>query len=235
MYSTLRKSLAELVGTYILVLFGPGSVVASVAVFHQPLDPLTVLFIGISFAIGIAIAIMTVGPISGAHINPAVTLALFVSGKFKGKEVVPYILAQLAGALLASATTAALFGYSVSESVKFGATIPGYRGPAIAFLAELIMTFFLLWTILGLTGHDFSLGAIGAGVGAYVAAEIFIIIKISGGSINPARSFGPAVLSGILLNSHYYQWIYWVAPIIGGILGALSYKYLFLTKSSEKT
>ncbi len=227
MTDIVRKSLAELVGTYIFVLFGPGSVVAFMAAFNQTLNPSTLFFSAITFGLGISIGIMAVANISGGHVNPAVTIALFVAGRFPGKYVIQYIVAQLIGAVLASASVGLLFGYNVANLVQFGATVPGIRGPWIAFFGELVMTFFFLWTIMGVTSRTKNTAIIALTIGIYVSIMIFMLGTISGGSINPARSFGPAVLSGILFKGQFYQWIYWVAPIIGGSLGALAYKYMY--------
>ena len=227
MADLLRKSAAEFIGTYIFVLFGPGSVVAFIAAFRQTLNPSTLFYLAITFGLGIAIGIMAVANISGGHVNPAVTISLFLAGRFPGRNVIPYVIAQLMGAVLASATVSVLFGYGVADSVQFGATIPGIRGPYVAFFGEFVMTFFFLWTIMGVTSRTDNTAIIAIVIGIYVSIMIFMLGTVSGGSINPARSFGPAVLSGILFNERYYQWIYWVAPILGGVLGALSYKYMY--------
>ncbi len=129
MTDIVRKSLAELVGTYIFVLFGPGSVVAFIGAFNGTLNSSTLFYLAITFGLGISIGIMAVANISGGHVNPAVTIAMFVTGRFPGKHVIQYILAQLLGAVLASSTIGVLFGYNVANSVQFGATIPGVRGP----------------------------------------------------------------------------------------------------------
>ena len=231
MVDLLRKSVAELVGTYIFVLFGPGSVVAFIAAFNQTLNPSTLFYLAITFGLGIAIGIMAIANISGGHVNPAVTISLFIAGRFPGKNVVPYIIAQLIGAVLASATVSVLFGYNVANSVQFGATIPGIRGPWVAFFGEFVLTFFFLWTIMGITSRTNNTAVIAIVIGIYVSIMIFMLGTVSGGSINPARSFGPAVHSGILFNEKYYQWIYWIAPILGGALGALSYKYMYQEKT----
>ncbi len=230
MADIIRKSLAELVGTYIFVLFGPGSVVAFIAAFNQTLNPSTLFYLAITFGLGISIGIMAVANISGGHVNPAVTIAMFFAGRFPGKYVFQYIIAQLMGAVMASATVGLLFGYNVANSVQFGATIPGIGGPWVAFAGEFIMTFFFLWTIMGVTSRTNNTAIIAIVIGIYVSIMIFMLATISGGSINPARSFGPAVLSGVLLKGQYYQWIYWVAPVLGGILGALSYKFMYKEK-----
>ena len=231
MVNLLRKSAAEMIGTYIFVLFGPGSVVAFIAAFNQTLNPSTLFYLAITFGLGIAIGIMAIANISGGHVNPAVTISLFIAGRFPGKNVVPYIVAQLIGAVLASATVSVLFGYNVANSVQFGATIPGIRGPWVAFFGEFVLTFFFLWTIMGITSRTNNTAVIAIVIGIYVSIMIFMLGTVSGGSINPARSFGPAVLSGILFNGKYYQWIYWIAPILGGALGALSYKYMYQEKT----
>jgi MIP family channel proteins len=231
MNGVIRKSLAELLGTYIFVLFGPGSIVAFIAAFGAVLSPSTLFFAAVTFGLGIAIAIIMIANISGGHVNPAVTIGLFVSGKFEGKLVLPYIASQLVGAVLASGTVGVLFSYGVANKVLFGATVPGVMGPWPAFLGEFIMTFFFLWVILTITSKSKNTAVNAAVIGTYVTIMIFMLATISGGSINPARSFGPAVLSGILFKAGYYQWIYWVAPILGGALGALAWKYMYNDKS----
>ena len=227
MVNLIKRSLAEMLGTFIFVLFGPGSVVAFMAVFNQPLDPETLFFSGATFGLGIAMAIIAVGPISGGHVNPAVTLGLFFAGKFNGRDVLPYIVAQLIGAVLASSAISLLFSYSVADSVQFGATIPGAGDEWTALFGEFLMTFIFLWVISSIVKRSDNIAVIGIVIGIYVAIMIFILGTISGGSINPARSFGPAVLSGILFNGSYYQWIYWVGPVFGGIAGALSFNLLY--------
>ena len=227
MAGILRKSLAELVGTYIFVLFGPGSIVAFIAVFNQTLNPSTLFFLSITFGLGISIGIMSSAGISGGHVNPAVTLSMFFAGRFPGKYVIPYIIAQLLGAAIASATVGFLYGYGVADSVLFGSTVPGPRGPWVALAGEFIMTFFFLWTIMGVTSRTESKEIIGIVIGIYVTIMIFLLATVSGGSMNPARSFGPALLSGILFQGQYYQWIYWIGPVFGGILGAMSYRIMY--------
>ena len=139
----------------------------------------------------------------------------------------PYIVAQLIGAVLASSAISLMFGYSVADSVQFGATIPGAGDEWKALFGEFLMTFIFLWVISSIVKKSDNIAVIGIVIGIYVAIMIYILGTISGGSINPARSFGPAVLSGILLNGSYYQWIYWVGPVFGGIAGALSYNFLY--------
>ena len=116
------------------MLFGPGSIVAFIAAFGTTLSPSTLFFAAVTFGLGIAIAIITIANISGGHVNPAVTIGLFISGKFEGKLVLPYIASQLVGAVLASGTVGVLFSYSVANKVLFGATVPGVMGPWPAFL-----------------------------------------------------------------------------------------------------
>lgn len=226
MKGVLKKSLAEMLGTYIFVLFGPGSIVAFIAAFGATLSPSTLFFAAVTFGLGIAIAIIMIANISGGHVNPAVTIGLFISGKFEGKLVLPYIASQLVGAVLASGTVGVLFSYSIANKVLFGATVPGVMGPWPAFLGELIMTFFFLWVILTVATRTTEVPVISAVLGVYITAMLLLIGSISGGSVNPARSFGPAAVSGILLQGKFYQWIYWVGPILGGILGSFAFKFM---------
>lgn len=235
MTDTARKVVAELAGSYIFFLFGTGGIVAFLATLNTSvppagLSPLTLFVIALSFGLGIFIGIILTGHISGGHLNPAVTISLFVAGKFEGRNVIPYIIAQLVGSVLASATVGALFGTSTAQRVLYGATVPS-GSVAAAFAAELVMTFFFLWTILTIASRSKDTAVISAVLGIYITMMILLIGSISGGSVNPARSFGPAVLSGILLKAGDSQWIYWIAPILGGILGSLAFKFMNKDKS----
>ena len=227
-YSLSQKLAAELAGTYLLVLGGPGSAIVAVGVFRIPWGPMTLFFNAIGFAIAIIGGIYALGHISGGHFNSAITLGLLVSGKMPRRDALPYIVAQFAGALLASLTALLFFGYTVGNVVYFGASYPGPRGPVVAFIAELIMTFFLLWIVQGVVNYGkLGTGFAGIAIGFYIMFEVMIIGIVSGGSVNPARSFGPAVVSGILFNPAFSQWIYFTAPFIGGALGAITFAWLF--------
>lgn len=199
--------LAEGVGTFVLVFTGTGAVVVNAvsggAITH----------LGISFIFGAVVAalIYTLGHVSGAHFNPAVTLALWSLGKFPAHRVPGFVLAQLAGAAIASAAVLACFG----NHAKLGATLPLAGNWGQAFVLELLLTFILMLVICGSAlDHKAPKGFAGLAIGLAVALEAAFGGPISGASMNPARSFGPALVSGIW-EAH---WVYWIAPIAGALL-----------------
>jgi MIP family channel proteins len=192
---------AEFIGTFALIFFGPGA-----SVVDAQTQALGHWGVAIVFGLVVAAAVTTLGPISGAHINPVATLALWVSRRFPTDLVLPYIAVQLTGASAAGFTLLALFG----TEGKLGVTVPR-GGDAQAFVLEAILTFWLVLVALRSSGP-------GAGVliGAVVMCEAMMAGPITGASMNPARSFGPAIASGIW-NSH---WLYWIAPILGALAAA---------------
>jgi glycerol uptake facilitator-like aquaporin len=219
-------------GTYLLVMGGPGSAIVAVGVFGIPWGPMTLFFNAIGFAIAIIVGIYALVHISEGHFNYAITFGLLVSGKMPKRDALSYVIAQFVGALLASLTALLFFGYSVGNVVHFGASYPGPRGPVVAFFAELIMTSFLLWIVQGVVNYaKLGQGFAGITIGFYIMFEVMIIGTVRGGSVNPARSFGPAVISSILFKPAFSQWIYFTATFIGGVLGAITFVWLFRPKT----
>lgn len=196
MNSLSRALWAEFIGTFCLIFFGVGAAVvqAQTGLLGHP---------GVAAVFGLVVAacIAVFAPVSGAHINPAATLAIALTGKFPSNRVFPYILVQLLSASVASFCLRAMFGLEGN----LGTTLP--HGPALqSFILETLMTFFLL------------LVAIRSGlpwiVGSVVGLEALMGGPISGASMNPARSFGPALASGVWTD----HWIYWVAPFLGAVI-----------------
>lgn len=219
-------ALAEAVGTYILVFFGTGTVVAFLTPLGgeqpAPLDGLAVAF---AFGLAVVLAIYAFGHVSGTHINPAVTLALATVRRFPWSAVPLYLAAQFAGAILASLTLWALFGDDArKEPLLLGATAPGERGSGIALLAEVVITFILVVVIMATATDARAPGPLAAGlaIGLTVAAGILVTLPISGGSFNPARTFGPMIVS----TEFPGWWAYLIGPPAGGIVGALTYELL---------
>jgi MIP family channel proteins len=205
---------AEFIGTFALIFFGPGA-----GVVNAQTQALGHWGVAIVFGLVVAAAVTTFGPISGAHINPVATLALWVSRRFPSGLVLPYIAAQLAGAAAAGFTLLALFG----TEGKLGVTVP--RGPdAQAFALEAILTFWLILVALRSSGPN-----AGMLVGSVVMCEAMMAGPITGASMNPARSFGPAIASGIW-NSH---WLYWIAPILGALAAAGANRLLEVRTNPE--
>lgn len=200
----MRRYLAEAFGTFLLVLCGTGAIVINEA------SDGAVTQVGIACAFGLAVAavVMLLGPVSGAHINPAATLALWAARLVGGRLVVPYIIAQVIGALAASLLLRLLF----PSSLLLGATVP--NGPAWhSFGLEVLLAFVLFLVVLLLVKRHHPPRTVGAAAGAVVLLEALFAGPISGASMNPARSIGPAVVAG-----HYADlWVYLFAPIIGAL------------------
>ncbi|MEP7188903.1 MAG: MIP family channel protein [Roseiflexaceae bacterium] len=209
----LRRAFAEFVGTYALVTAGCGAIVVDAAT-----GALT--HIGIAFTFGLIIMVMiaAIGHVSGAHFNPAVTLAFALIRHFAWRDVPLYIAGQLLGAISGALTLRVLFG-SVAH---LGATIPSGSGIQ-SLLLEILLTAVLMFVITAVATDDRAVGQLAAlAIGATVALDALWGGPISGASMNPARSFGPALIAG----EWHDHWVYWVGPLIGAILGALIYQAL---------
>ena len=219
----MQKPLAEVIGTFILVFFGCGA-----AVFMGG----QIGMLGISWAFGLSIvaAAYGIGAISGAHLNPAVSLGMVAAKRMSVGEAVPYIIAQVVGATLAALAILTIAnggaGYSLAENGLgqngFG---PGYLGEytmAAAFLFELIATFLFVTVILGATSAVAPAAMAGLAIGLMLAAIHMVGINITGVSVNPARSFGPALFVGA--EAMKDLWLFIVAPIAGGLLAGAVYR-----------
>lgn len=217
----MSKMLAEFIGTFTLVLFGCGSAVLG------GFDNVGQL--GISIAFGGAIIAMAygIGSISGCHVNPAVSLAAFIAGRMNGRDMVTYWVAQFAGALAAAAVLAVVSGQTTNLGQNgFG---PGYLGEFSmhsALIFEIVMTALFVIVILGSTSEKAPAGFAGVAIGVTLAVIHIVGIQVTGVSVNPARSFGPAVLVGGPALAHL--WLFFVAPAIGAVIGALLYRVRLL-------
>jgi MIP family channel proteins len=203
----MRKLAAELVGTFILVFAGTGAIVVNDASAGG------VSHVGVALTFGLVVLAMiyAVGDVSGAHLNPAVTLGFFAARRFSGRWVPPYIASQCAGAVLATLSLRLLF----PEHPTLGATIPS--GPALqSFVLETILTFVLMFVILSVSTGPKEKGIMaGIAVGAVIGLEALFAGPISGASMNPARSLAPALVS-LRLD---YLWLYLTAPVLGAVAG----------------
>ena len=205
---------AEAVGTFMLVAIGPGA--AAVDLWSRG----TVSHVGVSLAFGTVIlaAVYALGHISGAHFNPAVTIGFWIAGRFPRADVLPYCASQLAGAAIAGVGLRAVVGTAVSGAI----TVP-MIGILPACGVEVVLTFFLMLVVMAVATDARVTGPIGGlAVGATVAADALAGGPLTGASMNPARSFGPALASGIWTA----QWIYWLAPLLGATLAVFMYDYL---------
>jgi aquaporin NIP len=202
----MRKYVAELLGTFALVFCGTGAIVID----QEMHGAVSHVGIAITFGFIVMAMIYTLGGISGAHLNPAVTIAFTLAGRFKLRQVLPYIVAQLAGAVLASGTLKLLF----PANETLGATLPaGTEGQS--FILELILTFFLMLVIINVATGSKEQGMFaGLAIGSTVLLEAMFAGPICGASMNPARSVAPALISGHL----EHLWLYIVATIIGAAL-----------------
>jgi len=210
--SPFRKYLAEGIGTFCLVFAGTGAVIVNQLTGGQ----VTIVGIGLVFGLVVLAMIYALGHISGAHLNPAVTLGFWSAGRMGTKEVPAYVLAQCSGAIAASLTLCVLF----PGQTNLGVTLPS--GPLVQSLVlEFVLTFILMFVIMGVATDDRAQGMMaGVAVGAIIALEAIFGGPISGASMNPARSFGPALISG----NFNHHWIYWLAPILGSAFGARAYR-----------
>ena len=210
-----REAYAEGIGTFILVFAGTG------AVMVNKISGGAITHLGISFVFGAVVAalIYGIGHLSGAHFNPAVTLAFWASGFFPKRRVLPYILAQSVGAIAAST----LLLIALGSVAKLGATLPLNDNWLQSLVLETVLTFILMFVILG-SGLDrrAPIGFAGMAIGLTVGLEAAFMGPITGASMNPVRSLGPAFVGGIW----QHHWIYWVVPILGAQLAVIVYRQL---------
>lgn len=234
----LKRAIAELIGTFVLVFLGTGSVVTSV-VFFGGVESAGLLLIGLSFGFAVLMMIYAFGHISGTHINPAVSIALWATGRFPAKDLVAYVVAQLIGAVLASITIVIIVGTRAVDA-GMGGTLPG-DGVSYwqAILVEAVTTFFLVLVIWGAAvDKRAAAGFAGLAIGLVVAADIIVTGPIAGASMNPARTFGPLLTETLWggATGGATEWgkfpIYIIGPIAGGLIAAFLYDYVSGIKSA---
>ncbi|HEY6142534.1 MAG TPA: aquaporin Z [Flavobacterium sp.] len=233
----MRKLLAEFFGTYWLVFGGCGS-----ALFAAGIPDLGIGFVGVSLAFGLTVLTMAyaVGHISGGHFNPAVSFGLWVGGRFDIKDLVPYIIAQCLGAIAAAGTLFTIAsgkaGFAIDAtkagafaSNGFDAFSPDGYSMQSAFIAEFVLTLFFLLVILGATDKFANGKFAGIAIGLALTLIHLISIPITNTSVNPARSLSQAIFVGGEPLSQV--WLFWLAPILGAIVGGLIYKVLLQDNS----
>jgi aquaporin Z len=223
-----RRIAAEVFGTFWLVFGGCGA-----AVLAAGFPNLGIGFVGVSLAFGLTVLTMAyaVGHISGGHFNPAVTIGLWSAGRCAASDVVPYIVAQVIGAiaaagvlwLIASSQPGWIPGGFAANG--YGDLSPGKYGLAGCFLTEVVMTFFFLFIIIGTTSKGAAVGFAGIPIGLGLTLIHLVSIPVTNTSVNPARSTGPALLAG---GDHIGQlWLFWFAPIIGAVLAGLLARWMY--------
>ncbi len=228
----MNKYLAELFGTFWLVLGGCGS-----AVLAAGFPDVGIGLLGVSLAFGLTVLTMAfaIGHISGCHLNPAVTVGLWAGGRFETKEVLPYIIAQIVGGLIAGGVlyviAAGQMGFDIAASGfasnGYGEHSPGQYSMLAALVTEIVMTMMFLIVIMGATDKLAPQGFAPIAIGLCLTLIHLISIPVTNTSVNPARSTGVAIYVGDWAVSQL--WLFWIAPIIGGVLGAVIYKNLLAT------
>lgn len=224
----MKKYAAELVGTFVLVFSGVGAAV--LAGSH-------IGFMGVAFAFGLALLVMcyTIGPISGCHINPAVTLGVLLAKRIGIKDSIGYWIAQIIGGILAAGVVLFIAkglpgGYHASLSGLgadgYGLHSPDHYSMAAGFVCEIVMTAFLVIVVLGSTDVKAPVGFAGIAIGLVLTVIHLVSIPVTNTSVNPARSIGPAVFVGGW--AMHQIWLFIVAPLIGGVVAALVYKVIKL-------
>jgi aquaporin Z len=224
----MKKYIAESFGTFWLVLGGCGSAVLAAA-----FPEVGIGLLGVSLAFGLTVLTMAfaIGHISGCHLNPAVSIGLWAGGRFPAKELLPYIAAQVFGGILAGGVLLAIAsgkaGFDVSAgfaSNGFGEHSPGGYSIHAALICEVVMTAFFLIVIMGATDKRAPAGFAPIAIGLCLTLIHLISIPVTNTSVNPARSTGVAVFVGDWAVAQL--WLFWVAPIVGAVLGATIYKYI---------
>jgi aquaporin Z len=201
----MKKYIAEVIGTFALVFCGTGAIIIN----QETGGVISHAGVAVTFGLIVTVMIYSLGTISGAHLNPAVTIALAIAKLFPAKEIIPYALGQTIGAFIASVTLHFLF----PNNEYLGSTLPS-GDPMQSFILEIILTFLLLLTIIQLAKESNKQGDFaGLIIGSVVLLEAMFAGPISGASMNPIRSFSPALISG----HTEYLWIYLFAPVIGAI------------------
>jgi aquaporin Z len=230
----MRRYGAELVGTFWLVLGGCGSAVLAAA-----FPNLGIGFLGVALAFGLTVMTMAfaIGHISGCHLNPAISIGLWAGGRFPGKELLPYIVAQVLGAVVAGGVlfliASGRAGFDVSAGFAangYGAHSPGGYSLPAALLTEVVMTMMFLFIIMGATDKRAPKGFAPIAIGLGLTLIHLISIPVTNTSVNPARSTGVAVFVGGWAVGQL--WLFWVAPIVGALLGAVVYR--FIGKSEDR-
>lgn len=232
----LRRVVAEFFGTFWLVLGGCGAAVLAAA-----FPALGIGFLGVAFAFGLTVLTMAyaVGHISGGHFNPAVTLGLWAAGRCANRHVLPYIVAQVVGAVLAAAVLWSIAsgkpdwapgGFAANG---YGDLSPGKYGIVACFVTEVVMAFFFLFIIIGTTSRGAATGFAGIPIGLALTLIHLISIPVTNTSVNPARSTGPALFAGGAYTGQL--WLFWLAPILGAMAAGMLTRWMYEPEAIDST
>src|SRR4051794_37981857 len=225
---TTRKYAAEAIGTFWLTFAGCGSAVIAAA-FPQ----VGIGLVGVSLAFGLSVVTMAyaIGHVSGCHLNPAVTVGLAAGGRFPAGQIVPYVIAQLIGAVIAAALlytiASGAAGFDLSKGLAsngYGAHSPGQYGIVTCFITEVVMTMMFLFVIMGATHGKAPAGFAPLAIGLALVTIHLVSIPVTNTSVNPARSTGPALFVGGWALKQL--WLFWLAPIIGAVLAGVAYRFV---------
>lgn len=226
MTSTWRAALAEFIATLLFIFLGAGTVVVTGGLMKEGLTSARLVAIALAHGLAIALLVSATAKISGGHINPAVTFGAWITGKIDLAKAIMYVVAQLVGAivgawLLKAVIPAAAQGNLGAHGLGAGITVGG------GLLAEIVLTFALVFVVFATAMDPKGLGHLApAAIGLTVLVDHLFGVPVTGASMNPARSFGPALVAGAWDN----HWVFWVGPLVGGALAALVYEFIFLRR-----
>ena len=230
-----RKLLAEFLGTFWLVLGGCGSAVLAAAF---PGVGIGLLGVSLAFGLTVLTGAYALGPISGGHFNPAVSVGLWAGGRFPAAHVLPYIVAQVVGGIVGAGVLYLIASGKADFSLADGLASNGYAehspgkySMVAALLTELVMTFLFLIVILGTTHQRAPVGFAGLAIGLALTLIHLISIPVTNTSVNPARSTGPAIFVGGWALQQL--WLFWIAPVVGAVAAGFTYKTVFEGERTE--
>jgi len=230
-----RNWFAEAIGTYALVFFGPLAIILSVVAFGDGLSIESIIMIALAHGAAVGLMVYAFGHISGAHINPAVTIPMMITKKISVGDGIGYIIFQLIGAVVAAFSLKAILpelGAKVNFGTQGGPSELLNNSVMAGITVEIILTFFLVTVIFLTAVHKKAPAGIhGISIGGMVFLLHLVGVPLTGASMNPARTFGPAVVSGFW----ELHWLYWVAPIIGGIIAGVIMNYIFVNNAEPET
>ncbi|EJQ04591.1 aquaporin [Bacillus cereus] len=219
----IKKAIAECIGTFVLVLFGTGT-----AVIGGGVEGIGILGIAMAFGLSIVAMAYSIGTISGCHVNPAVSIAMFINKRMTAEELAYYVMAQILGALLGTVTLVTILKSSGMTLNNLGQNSFGNLGASGSFLVEFVLTFVFILVIVAVTGKKGNANLAGIVIGLTLVLVHLLGISLTGTSVNPARSLAPALFAGGEAISQL--WVFIIAPILGGIAAAMVGKSLLNTE-----